>query len=106
MSSDAHGNPMSGDAAAIASYDRAIDRYVRFHPDIVTIDADLVAADDPAPMALALHAYLHLSSTDPADLSGAQAAHAAMEAQPCNDRERGHAAAIGAWLGGDWHGAA
>jgi tetratricopeptide (TPR) repeat protein len=102
---DAHGNPMSGDAAAIATYDRAIDRYLRFHPDVLDATAELAEADDPAPMGLALHAYLHLSSTDPADLAAARDAQRTLEIKAGNDRERAHAKAIGAWLDGDWVGA-
>ena len=63
-----HGNPMSGDAATIDLYDRAIDRLVRFHPEAVDLAGELAGADDPAPMAHALIAYLHLMSTDAADL--------------------------------------
>jgi tetratricopeptide (TPR) repeat protein len=102
---DAHGNPMSGDVATIETYDRAIDRYVRFHPDVLDLDAQLVEADDPAPMGLALHAYLHLSSTDPTDLAAARDAQRTLEAKAGNDREHAHAAAISAWLDGDWLGA-
>ena len=32
--SDGHGNPMTGDAATIELYDRAVDRLVRFHPEV------------------------------------------------------------------------
>src|SRR4029079_6036360 len=59
-----------------------------------------------APMALALMAYLHLTSTDADDLPTARATWQALSQADANDRERAHAAAIGAWLGGDWHGAA
>ena len=57
-------------------------------------------------MAHALIAYLHLMSTDAADLATARDAHEALVASNGNDREQAHAAAIGAWLAGDWTGAA
>ena len=40
------------------------------------------------------------------DLATAADAHTALAASDANDRERGHARAIGAWLAGDWYGAA
>jgi len=97
---------MTGDAATIDRYERALDRLVRFHPDVVDLATELVAVDEPVPMAHALVAYLHLMSTDPADLASARAAHEALVVAGGNERERAHAAAIGAWLGGDWGGAA
>jgi hypothetical protein len=33
---DQHGVPMSGSAEAVALYDHAIDRLLRFHPDVVS----------------------------------------------------------------------
>ncbi|MET0145402.1 MAG: tetratricopeptide repeat protein [Ilumatobacteraceae bacterium] len=105
-SRDAHGNSMSGDAATVELYDRALDRLLRFHPAAVDLAVELAGADDPVPMAHALMAYLHLMSTDPADLPTARDAHAAIVSSPANDRELAHAAAIGAWVDGDWGGAA
>jgi tetratricopeptide (TPR) repeat protein len=102
---DAHGNAMSGDADTVARYDRAVDRLVRFHPDVVDLATELVEDEAPAPMAEALIAYLHLMSTDPADLVTARQAHQAL-AVAGNEREQAHAAAIGAWIEGDWGGAA
>ena len=58
----------------VARYDRAIDRLVRFHPEAVDLAGELAGAADPAPMAHALTAYLHLMSTDAADLATARAA--------------------------------
>ena len=103
---DDHGNPITADADTITLYDRAIDRFVRFHPEVVDLAGELAGQDDPAPMAHALIAYLHLMSTDPADLATAREAYQALQAADGNDRERAHAAAIGAWQRGDWTGAA
>jgi tetratricopeptide (TPR) repeat protein len=103
---DAHSNPMTGGTETIETYDRAIDRFLRFHPDVVDLAGELTAGDDSAPMALALMAYLHLMSTDADDLATARAMLQALSQVDANDRERAHADAISAWLGGDWHGAA
>ncbi len=42
---DVHGNPMSGSSDTIALYDRAIDRLVRFHPDIIELSGQLSAEE-------------------------------------------------------------
>ena len=103
---DAHGNPMSGDADTIERYDRAIDRLIRYHPEAIDLATELAGQDAPAPMAHALIVYLHLMSTDPADLATARDAYEALAATDGNAREQAHAAAIGAWQGGDWTAAA
>ena len=97
---------MTGDADTIEHYERAIDRLLRFHPDAVDLATELVGVPDPVPMAHALIGYLHLMSTDAADLATAQLAHDALVVAGGNERERAHAAAIGRWLAGDWGGAA
>lgn len=102
---DAHGNPMTGGTDAIELYDQAIDRLVRFHPDIVGLTGRLTDGEAPPPMAFVLAAYLSLMSTDPADLADARTARQALEALDHNDRERAHGAAISAWLDGEWRGA-
>ncbi|MET0579291.1 MAG: tetratricopeptide repeat protein, partial [Ilumatobacteraceae bacterium] len=102
---DDHGNPMSGDPDTIDRYDLAIDRLLRFHPDAVDLATELVNADAPVPMAHALIAYLHLMSTDAADLATAREAHRALVGAG-NEREQAHADAIGAWIDGDWGDAA
>lgn len=103
---DAHGNPMTGDAATIERYDRAIDRFVRFHPEVVDVATELATVDETVPMAHALFAYLHLMSTDADDLATAREAWQALNEGDLNEREHLHARAIGAWATGDWTGAA
>jgi hypothetical protein len=102
---DVHGNPMTGTTDTIGLYDRAIDRLIRFHPDVVDLSGELLGDGDPVPMASALYAYLNLMSTDADDLAAARSSWDQLNDTPANDRERAHAAAIGAWLDGDWHGA-
>jgi tetratricopeptide (TPR) repeat protein len=96
---------MTGTSATIELYDQAIDRFLRFHPDVVELAGQLTADHGSAPMALALMAYLHLMSTDADDLPTARASWEALSQLDANEREHAHAAAIGAWLEGDWNGA-
>ncbi len=105
MTTDRHGNPMSGPADAIARYGFAVDRLLRFHPDVVTAAVGLVESWPDVPMGQALMAYLYLMSTDVPDLAEARRAGDVLRALPGNERERGHAEAIELWLAGDWHGA-
>ena len=101
---DAHGNPTSGPAEAVAAYDAAVDRLVRWHPDVLT-HAETLAAHPGFAMGHALGAYLSLVSSDPVELPNAAAAAQALRGTARNDRERAHSAAVDAWLAGDWHGA-
>ena len=102
---DEHGNPTTGSAEAVEAYDRAIDRLLRFHPDVVDQAVALVADQPGLPMAHALMAYLSLMSTDTPDLPTARDAHAAMALLRTNEREAMHTLAVGQWLDGDWLGA-
>src|SRR3954463_10539624 len=95
---------MTGTTDAIALYDTAIDRLIRFHPDVVALAGQLTATE-PVPMASALFAYLNLMSTDADDLATARLSGRTLAEASTNERERVHASAIGAWLDGDWHGA-
>ena len=99
---DAHGNPVSATSDAIALYDRALDRFLRFHPDVVDLAGELAEQEPDAAISQVLMAYLHLTSTDVPDLDGARAAAGALAALPRNEREELHARAIAAWLDGDW----
>lgn len=103
---DAHGNPMVAPADAAALYDRAVDRLLRYHPDLVDLTFRLAGEHPDVGMAQALVAYLHLMSTDRPDVEPARAAWEAMAATPMGAREQAHHAAIAAWLAGDWRGAA
>ncbi len=102
---DAHGNPMTGNPETIELYDRALDRLVRFHPDVIALAGELTATGSSAPMASALLAYLNLMSTDPDDLTTVRAAWDSLQQTDANPREQAHGSAIGAWLNGDWEGA-
>ena len=97
---------MTADRDTIELYDRALDRFVRFHPDVVDLAGQLMEGQAPAPMSLALMAYLNLMSTDADDLPAARAAWTSLLDSETNEREQAHAAAIGAWLHGNWNEAA
>lgn len=103
---DAHGNPTSGAGDAVERYDTALDRLLRYHPEVVTLTTSLVQDEPDFAMGQILMGYLCLTSTDAPDVAGAQAAAAALDGITSNEREAAHRAAIGAWLDGDWHGAA
>ena len=103
---DQHGNPTSGPPDAIERYDRAVDRLVRLHPEVVDTTIGLVAEHPEVPMGQALVAYLHLMSTDQPDVATGAAAGAAVAAHAGNEREAMHAEAIGQWSTGHLHAAA
>jgi hypothetical protein len=102
---DEHRNPMSGPAEAVALYDRAIDRMLRYHPEVVDLATTLAEQHADVPMTGALLAYLHLTSSDEPDVAVAAGALEGMAATPMNEREQAHHDAIAAWVAGDWVGA-
>jgi hypothetical protein len=102
---DQHGNPFGGSTDAVALYDQAIDRFLRYHPEVVDVTFRLVGEHPEAPMAQALVAYLHLTSTDAPDVEPARAAWQAMGETSTNAREQAHRAAIGRWIAGEWRAA-
>ena len=66
---DAYGNPVSS-GHGVDQYDLAIDRYLRYHPDVIDVATALVTEEPQFPMGHAMAAYLSLSSTDTVDLPG------------------------------------
>lgn len=104
---DEHGNPVvGGSGEEVARYDTAIDRLLRFHPDVVTVAEQLSTVAPSFAMGQVLNAYLCLMSTDVPDLAGARAAAASLALCERGERETAHLEAVDAWLSGDWHGAA
>jgi len=102
---DEHGNPTSGAADAIARYDTAIDRLLRYHVDVVDRMTSLAEEEPTFPMGQILAAHLSLTSTDTPDLPGARELATNLRTLKLNEREAAHLAAIEAWLAGDWAGA-
>jgi tetratricopeptide (TPR) repeat protein len=97
--------PVSGQRELAERYDVAVDRLLRFHPDVIGHMIFLAQQPD-FPMGQVLNAYLSLSSTDQPDVARARGAAATLAASRLNDREQAHFAAVQAWVDGDWHGAA
>lgn len=94
---------MTADSATIELYDHALDRLVRYHPDVVELADQLTAEDVAAPMAHALMAYLNLMSTDADDVAAARESLIALQGTDANEREQAHAGAINAWAHGNWN---
>ncbi|HTN81215.1 MAG TPA: hypothetical protein VMK16_16200, partial [Acidimicrobiales bacterium] len=88
------------------TYDLAVDRLLRYHPDVVPLATSLVAEEPEYAMGQVLASYLCLTSTDAPDLPGARDAAAALAALPLGAHEQAHRVAIDRWVSGDWHGAA
>ncbi len=99
---DQHDNPFTGGRDAALLYDRAVDRLLRYHDDVLTLAGQLSTEHADAPMTQALLAYLHLTSTDQRDVAPARGMWSAMAELPMSDRERAHHDAIGSWVAGDW----
>lgn len=102
---DAHGNPMSASRESAALYNRAVDALLRYGAGLLEHAGALAEHAADVPMAQAMLAYLSLSTTDVPDLPAARGCLEALRALPKNERETMHAAAIAAWLAGDWVGA-
>lgn len=103
---DLHGNRMTGSREAIAAYDRALDRLLRFDVQVMSSLEELTTEHPEAPMTHVFGAYLCLTSTDTATLEDARAFAHALDALARNEREEAHASAIRLWLAGQWHAAA
>lgn len=100
---DQHGLAIAAASEAAELYDRAVDRLLRYHPDLVALATQLSEEHGDVAMSNAFVAYLHLSSTARGDVDVARAAWEAMAVTPMGPREQAHRAAIGAWVQGDWH---
>ena len=99
---DEHGSPMTGSPESANAYNYAIDRLLRFHPDVLVAAETLATEHSAVPMGQALIAYLHLMSTDTGDLAGAIGAAANLRETAESYREQLHSVAIEAWLAGEW----
>ncbi|HEY2126029.1 MAG TPA: tetratricopeptide repeat protein [Streptosporangiaceae bacterium] len=107
MTADARGLHLTGSAAAVTGYDRAIDDLIRFRPEVVDAAAAAVLADPGCAMAAVFSAYLALMSTEPGAVATARAALDGLRADPAAllPRERAHLAAAARWVTGDMIGA-
>jgi hypothetical protein len=105
---DQRGLEMTGSAEAVAAYDRAINRLIRFQPEVVDEIAGTVAADPGCVLGSVFGAYLALMSTEEGSVAAARDALAAV-GEPGSSgaapRERAHLAAARRWVAGDMAGA-
>jgi hypothetical protein len=110
MSVDGRGLDMTGSAAAVAAYDRAIEHLIRFRPEVMDVWPE-AAGEGDCVLASVLGAYLALMSTEAGAVAGAREA---LAAAPVSDgpgfaallpRERAHLAAARRWAAGDMTGA-
>ncbi len=103
---DTHGNPISGPQDAVVRYDAAVGHLLAYHEQVVDAVTSLATDVPDFPMGQVLAAYLSLTSSDRCDVPDAEVLAAHLDTLTLNDREGAHRDAIGAWLAGDWHGAA
>ncbi|HYF06264.1 MAG TPA: tetratricopeptide repeat protein [Acetobacteraceae bacterium] len=103
MAQDGLGNAMSGSSpAAREAYAQAVHEFQIYAGDpVATVDRALADSPDFV-MGHALRAWLHLLGTEPSGTPVAREALAAARALPATSQERGHLAAIGHLVEGDW----
>jgi len=104
---DQHGLEMTGAAAAVRRYDRAVGELLHFRGEMLTEAGEATREDPGCPMAAALNAYLRLLSTEPADAADAARGMAEFRAAAAGrrflPREEAHLRATEAWVAGDMH---
>jgi tetratricopeptide (TPR) repeat protein len=103
MIRDERGLPLStGSAEAAASFDRAVEHYLKFHADTMALAGKATAADPGFVLGHCLRGYLLLSASNPAFAREIQATLAAAKAGEAGltGRERQHLSAFEAWAAG------
>jgi tetratricopeptide (TPR) repeat protein len=103
MKHDERGLPLSTDGAeAAALFDRAVEHYLKFHADTMSLVGSVLAADPHFVLGHCLKGYLLLSAANPAYRAEIAATLAAAEAgaTAATERERRHVAAFAAWARG------
>jgi hypothetical protein len=90
-------------ADSLAHYRRALHQFACYVEDpVASVDAALAERPDFV-MGHVLKAYLFLLGTEPAGIAVAADCLAAAQGLPANARERGHLAAVGQIVDGQWH---
>ena len=100
MKQDERGLALSTDSeAAVTSFDRAVEHYLKFHADTMVLANQALAADPHFVMGHCLKAYLLLMAANPANRAQIDATLARAQADAANltARERMHLAAATAW---------
>lgn len=104
---DSNGYGITGaNAASLAHLERAIGQLRCYVGDPVASASEAIAESPGFVMAHALHAWLHLLSTEPLGSAVARDDLARTAGLAANERERGHLHAIGLLADGRWHAAA
>jgi tetratricopeptide (TPR) repeat protein len=111
MQVDLQGLPLTGaDANSAALYRQGVDELVLFKTTVFDTLDQAISATPNFPMASFAKAYLHLFMTEPTSTALAVETIANLKthapASSWSDRERAHAEAIDAWIGGDMRKAA
>ncbi|MEJ0016254.1 MAG: hypothetical protein WDN25_06745 [Acetobacteraceae bacterium] len=104
MKQDERGLTISTDSdAAVRSFDRAVEHYLKYHADTMALVADALAADAGCVMVHCLKGYLLLSAANPANNRPIAATLAAAQAGAgvATPRERLHVAAFASWADGE-----
>jgi tetratricopeptide (TPR) repeat protein len=104
VTSDERGLPLSTDSGeAAASFDRAVEHYLKFHIDTMSLVGRALAADPGFVMAHCLKGYLLLSAANPANRQQIADTLAAVKASAIaiTPREKLHVAAFAAWAQGE-----
>jgi len=100
MQRDERNLPLSTDSLqAVASFDRAVEHFLKFHADTMALAGCALEADPAFAMGHCLKAYLMLMAANPAHhpLIDATLAQARQGAERLTARERMHLAAATAW---------
>jgi hypothetical protein len=103
MQHDERGLPVSTDSAeAVALFDRAVEHYLKFHLDTMSLVGRALETDPHFVLAHCFKGYLLLSAANPAYRPQIAAALAAAQAGAASatERERRHVAAFAAWARG------
>ena len=104
--STSDGVAISGtDPTALASYDAALDDLLHFRATVTDVNEAALAADPDLVLARALQGYLGLLGTESDDAANADLVFndwlATQDGRSFTPVERGHVAALGAWVKGD-----
>jgi hypothetical protein len=103
MNRDVRGLEVSTDSAqAVALFDRAVEHYLKYHNDTMSLVNDALAADPGFVMGHCLRGYLMLAGANPAHRQAVVASLDAAKASAAvaTSREQRHVAALGAWVRG------
>jgi tetratricopeptide (TPR) repeat protein len=102
MKRDERGLPLSTESdEAVRLFDRAVEHYLKYHIDTMSLVAGAIAADPRFVMAHCLKGYLLLSAANPANNQQIAAAVAVAKAGQGTGRELRHVAAFEAWTNGE-----